>query len=140
MNNVKSISGLFELSIPDGWAFEQEESLASIYSEENGVGALQISTYIISTGTHIDIRSELLEYVRERISKDQASLVDKVIIYDSSAFIELIEDNSFWRYQIMFVSSALLLITYNCSASDAEIKNKDIDRIIKSIQIIGSEV
>jgi hypothetical protein len=132
-----SPSNFYNLQIPNDWTYEEEEdNLLTIYKRDNGVGALQISSYSISEDYVMDIEKELLELSAKYFKNFSIDGLKDFIKKDSnSASIETENSDSFRFFKIIFEKNKLLFITYNCDNSKKNIERLTIKHILNSVKI-----
>jgi hypothetical protein len=118
----------FEATFPDEWNVEKSDDLVSIYNASNGVGALQISSYIVPDPNIVKLDEELKGYLEQKYGEVNLKLLNKY------AWFSVIDDgNRYWHYWLLNKANILMFITYNCKSSDKSIEKGVVDRIIKSM-------
>ena|SRR5579863_2047561 len=128
----KSPSDCYQLIHPKSWEIEENENTISIYDAIKGVGAINITSYLIPQDYQFYVEKELIEFVdKEDIPQNgiKVILVDKKKI----AFLELEVEDRFWCYYVLFCNHKALFITYNCKAVD---KNKELDEVSQIVKTI----
>lgn len=118
------------LTIPNYWEYERSEECTSIYAPK-GYGALQISKYeknvSVTNKDLIDFGQTILNL---KTSLPEISVGDFVGI--SFSFNK---NKTHWIYWLLRKNNIMLAITYNCEKGDEGKEEKEIKRIIDSIEI-----
>lgn len=130
-----SPSSYYKLNLPDGWVFSENGDVVNFYDRVGGVGALQISSYLIDKGTNIDIASELTQILINEIGLGEKDIFTKIYVQNDVAYFTLLIDNRYWEYYLLFKNRKLLFITYNCSQTDRYAEKNVIDEIVQSISL-----
>jgi len=135
-NYYQSESNRYNITLPEGWIFEEDKNLASIFEPNNGKGVLQISSYETPIDYDINVKKELAEFVQSYF--EGLNFIEIIAgIQDQSqySFFELENENTHWAFWILYEAKSLLFITYNCEMLD---KGKEVIEIydtLSSIQI-----
>ena len=130
----KSPSDYYQLVHPGNWKIEENENTITIYDTLNGIGAINITSYMIPIDYEFFVEKELVEFVdNDEIIHNNIKVtqVDQTNI----AFLEFVIDNRYWQYYTLFCNHKALFITYNCNVVE---KNKELSlvkQIINSILI-----
>lgn len=140
MKLIKSPAGYYHFEIPNNWSYEVEDNLISVWDEEGGVGALQISSFLISKDYSMNLKMELAEFIQERTSKELDFILDNISYFEktNTVSMQLIKEGDFWKYQMMFQKDILLFITYNCTEENMHTEEEIVGDIIGSIVISGN--
>ena len=128
----KSQSDYYQLVRPKSWEIEEDENTISIYDAINGVGAINITSYLIPKDYQFDVKKELIEFV-DREDIPQNSIKTTFADHKKIASLELAIEDQYWRYYVLFCNHKALFITYNCRAVD---KNKELDEVSQIVESI----
>lgn len=129
----------YRLSLPANWVVEEGETITSFYAREDGVGALQISTFEVPPEAQVDLVNELLDFINEKEQDElkpdpgYKAIVQKgvniaMVDYATKGGRNYLEWFKFRRPQILF-------ITYNCKLEHIGIEKEIAKEIVKSIEI-----
>ena len=133
MRKYRSSSRYYELCIPDNWSYTEEGNIVSFNNEVCGVGAFQVSSYLIDKDQNIDVASELSNMLSDKIGVPKQDILPKISVTNNLAHFYFIDGEKYWEYYILFKNGKLLFITYNCQQTDNLVEKSIIDKIIHSI-------
>lgn len=128
---------LFNCNIPEEYRFEEDDGVLSIYNEENGVGALQITSYRIPNGYRFNIKDELIEFILSNDDTLKSKEIDKDIVLNNNSGVFQVKDNEgyWWKYWLLFRNNIAIFITYNCEIDYLKVEENVINKIVESISI-----
>ena len=135
MKRYVSPSQFYQLDIPIEWSYSEEDNLVSFYNDEDGVGTLQISSYLIDNNYEVDISLELAEFVAESQNIDKKKVLSSIKKRDNLVFYININNGAYWEYNMLLENGKLLFITYNCQEKNQFIEKNVRQRIVESIMI-----
>ncbi len=131
---MKYKSASWSINILDDWGLEESEDCVSIFSEENGVGVLQISSAKKEDG---EVSEDDLIDITKRNSED-IKKAEKVVLGDFQGFAwEHHNNNEYWRKLTLYTGKIVLFITYNCDSKDKDIENAEVDKMLHSLRLEG---
>lgn len=116
--------------MPDAWKANEEEDRVT-FTSESGVGALLISSYR-NNGKEVT-NDDLLHFAEDE-------LVAGVDLQNISCGefnglgISYLVDGNYWRKWWLWQGSALLYVTYNCSAEDHSVEEEAVNQIMNSLK------
>lgn len=113
---------------PAKWEVEKEGNLVSFYDAKDGLGALQVSHFIVDNPESIELGKELEEYIDNLPLEAKITTMDK---YAYSSFTD--EDSIFWEYWLFMKENTLFMFTYNCSEEDIGKEKAIVDSILGSV-------
>lgn len=136
MKQYISRAKFYSLNVPDTYEIEEDEGVVGIYDEVNGVGAINISSYKISTSYDFKIEAELLEFIQTNSGYNSSiELVNTEIRDNNYGRSEFTTDGTdYWIYWIKFKNQKSVFITYNCDYDDKDVESPLIYDIIESIE------
>ncbi len=117
-----------KLKIPNDWKSEESDGLVALYDPENGVGALQLSSYNIGAASPTDVSKELESYLEDKYE----NIVVKAIDGHAYSSVED-EDGIYWRYWLFLKDVIAIFVSYNCDKSDKGVEDSLVEKIIHSI-------
>jgi hypothetical protein len=129
-----SPSRYYQLEIPENWKVEEDENTISIYNEDEGLGAITITSYLIPETYSFDIRKELIDFVHNTIN-NQDDIKEYNLLEKKIAEIDIKNDKGLWRFVIVFSKQKALFITYNSDVVASDEINT-VSHIIASINMI----
>ena len=130
----KSPIGLYSLSFPENWKVEENQEFVTFSEPQNGVGALQISSY--STPEKQSSEELLLDYLSENgVVLDQSRIITKSLFGANVAHFEFIDLTWYRRVWFICRENYLLFVTYNCKIQSQNFERAQIERIIGSIRV-----
>ncbi|SFE45604.1 protein of unknown function [Chitinophaga sp. CF118] len=138
MTRYISNSNFYSLNVPDTYEIQEDDGVVGIYDEENGVGAINISSYQIPETYDFKMEAELMDFIAT--NSDYNSLVKLVNTeirdntYGKSEFTT--DGKDYWKYWLKFKNLKVIYITYNCDYDKKEIERNLIDKIVASIEIL----
>lgn len=130
------ISGIYSIAIPDGYLIEEDENTIGIYNEEDGVGTINITAYVIPASYDFVIEDELLDFVlsNKGVTKSTAFFIKEMESdYRGCEFVTA--DDRYWRYWLLYRNHKAVFCTYNCSVEDCSVEIDIIQSIIESIKV-----
>ena len=127
-------SRYYQLEIPENWKVEENENTISIYNEDEGLGAITITSYLIPETYSFDLRKELIDCVDNTIN-NQDGIKEYDLQEKQIAEIDIKNDKGLWRFVIVFSKQKALFITYNSDVVDSNEINT-VSHIIASINMI----
>jgi hypothetical protein len=136
-------AGWYELSLPDQWEVDEEDSPVAIW-QPDGAGALQITAEQLphhKSGDEMDcflalraflssVGHELDESSARRFSRDGMQGASTEYIGDGG------EEDVFWRVWFLTNQETLLFLTYACRKEDQDAERRPVDEIIDSLRLI----
>ena len=117
----------FSIAFPDNWTHEEDGNVLSVYDSNQGVGALQFSSYEVDDIASVDLKAELEDYVSDRHEKFSIQEVSGYAFCKSED-----EKGNIWKYWIFKRGSTLVFASYNCLKEDVGKEDAKIEAIIKS--------
>jgi hypothetical protein len=133
-NNVDL--GKFTVKIPVDWISTiNEDNVVSIYKENNGVGAFQITYFELPLNYELNLFDELYDFISSylpNITKDELPLIQEL---DNGLMIEnIISQERKWMFGMLNDHNKVIFFTYNAEANDFIIEESIIKDIIKGIR------
>jgi hypothetical protein len=134
-----SWTGWFSLELPDGWQHSQEGSVISLFNEDSGVGAIQISC-IKRKKSSAPAAAEAIQlakdYARQRGWDVQDGQIATYRVAGSPAaeftFTEYGDATAFWQVWHISEQTRAVFITYNSAPEDADKELSARQKIIRS--------
>lgn len=121
---------------PKRWKVEKENGILLLFNEFDGSGALNISSYEITTDYLFDMDVELRDFISSVVDCSIDFISDETIMRTKdSVATELSIKNTYWKFWVVFRNFKAVFISYNCDIDDREKVLQEITSIIKSIQI-----
>ena len=133
--------GWCSLHMPDGWVHEDDTETISIFRQQDGVGALQLS-FVRRIGLELHA-SEAGATLAKSYAKQRGWLLDddsiRITIVDRSfcaefEYVELGDDSTYWQVWHIVDSTRLVFATYLCAPSYAGIECEERKAIIASLR------
>ena len=115
-----------------GWEVEEDEDRVAFFASEDGVGALQISTY----WNHE--RSVTVEEVHDFASDEFGGkeVLEQVSCGDFSGLhITREVEQTHWRKWFLCAGSLMLFVTYNSSVGDRNKENATVDAVLNTLKL-----
>jgi hypothetical protein len=128
------------VALPNGWSNEADEDLISVFNEDDGVGALQISFALRSELKEPSSR-EAIELAKQFVKQrgwevPESSIVSCTIGLAPASEISLIDPSTgrFWRVWHLVSLKRVALVTYSCDPEEAEVEKQACDAIMESFR------
>jgi hypothetical protein len=129
--------GNFTLTIPKEWEADIDEGVLSIFKSDNGVGAIQISSYSLDLDAQFDLFDEFHELVTDTLTiqleknwaKEAKQLRDNFLIFETSVTSE----NKFFIVGLCEHKRSILFLTYNCILDDKNLEYNDVLSFFSSV-------
>jgi len=115
--------------LPGRVADEQPECVAFV--RDDGVGALQISSYEHASGT---IPAGDFDDFTEGEFPDDATLEPVTCGALSGVGVDYVADGNFWLKRWLHKGPLLVYATYNCDAADRALELSDVNRILATLK------
>lgn len=135
---IESVTGLFNLELPNNWFFEFEDSIYSIYCDDFQ-GVIQLSAYF-SESANFDIE-EILISKKNRFPEMEKT---KLNMYDSVLSIQLTDDNLIqysWITGIKGIRIFATLVTdYDNDSKEQLDRYKRAFNILNTIQLFSNKL
>ena len=136
MKKYKLKNKKISISYPKNWEIEEDNGLISIFDPMNGVGAIQISSYLKDEKSEINKKEELREYLRkEYLDLNADEIISKIQENNNFVYFEYTINDEFWQYRLFASKDTIVFITYNCEDQDKELEKDKINDIINAIAI-----
>lgn len=140
MKSYYSKSGWYKLSLPDGFAVDDEQIPISIYDAQEGVGTVQISVFEVED-VEVDLRVEIENFItsslgirREALPNFKIeTLADKRVIRVNGIHHE----NRCHLVWLIHQKRKVALITYNALCDDFAKEISRIEAIADSLELMG---
>ncbi len=133
---MKYESQWYSFDKPKKWKVENEDGVLLLFNEFDGYGALNISSYEITTDYVFHMDVELRDFVASVVEGSIDFISDEAIMRTKDTVAtELSIKNTYWKFWLIYEKCKALFISYNCDIEDREIEQQEISSIIKSIQI-----
>jgi hypothetical protein len=131
--------GFYSIDILPSWEISIDENdIAQIVKEENGLGAMQISSFHIPPEYPFNLFDELVDFTSKYIDKNTDAYKpynDLQIIPNGLMIDSIVEKEKQWVFAIIFSCNKAVLITYNSAIEDFYIELTSIKSMINSIKI-----
>jgi hypothetical protein len=120
----------WSIELAPGWFAEREVDCTSIWRED-GVGALQISTYKYDTGlTPVDDLSDLMSGA----FPDDTSIKSVTCGQFAGVGVEYEIDEKFWQKRWLTSGPLLVFVTYNSDAKDRAVEIEAINEMLATLK------
>ena len=127
-------SSWWSIDLLSGWAAdEQVECVAFV--RDDGVGALQISSYEHDSGT---VPAGDLDDFTEGEFPDGATLEPVTCGVLSGVGVDYVADGNFWLKRWLHKGTLLVYATYNCDAADRDYELPDVNRMLATLKSTGA--
>jgi hypothetical protein len=140
MNGTTGWKKFFSITLPNGWSNETDEDLISVFKEDDGVGALQISFALRSELNEPSSR-EAMELAKQFAEQQgwevpESSIVSRVIGLAPASELSLIDSSTarFWRVWHLVSLKRVALVTYSCDLEEAEVEKQACDAMMESFR------
>ena len=128
-------SGLYSVRYPQHWEVEEDEYCVTICDPQNGVGALQISTYRAPNPQNPG--EVLFEYLSShQITAEKAEIEVLNVGKKSMSTYDFVKNSSFKKLWFISHGRYLLFITYFCDAGNEDKESLIVREIVDSISIL----
>ena len=136
-NPLQIDNGNFTLTIPKHWETNVYDEILTIIKSDNGVGAIQISSYSIDSDVQFDLFDEFHELITETLNtpldenwaKDVKQLRENFLVFEATNQI----DDRFFISGFCEHNRSILFLTYNCSIADKNVEYKDVHSFLQNI-------
>jgi len=134
-------SGWCSLEIPEGWANEDRPDVVSIFREQDGVGALQLS--FARRARPESPTAEAVKAIAESYAVQRgwhlrdASIRLTTVDGSPCAEFEHVESNdegAYWHVWHILDSTRLVFVTYVCEPEDARVEQLERNSIVSSLR------
>lgn len=135
--------GWCSLEIPEGWTYEDRLDLVSIFREEDGVGALQLS-FARRERPEPPTSDTAIALAQAYAVQRGWRVLDKamrVIVVDGCPCVEFDHvqangENTYWQVWHILDHSRLAFVTYVCEPEDARVEQSERHAIVESFRWI----
>ncbi|WP_343307874.1 hypothetical protein AAHN97_12055 [Chitinophaga niabensis] len=137
MNEYKSKSNIFSIKVPASYLIEEGGNTISITDDKNGVGAINLSAYVIPATYNFDVGMELSDFVSSNENANNAeNLLAQVSAdnYEEKEFV--LEGQYYWKYWVLYKNNKAVFGTYNCNFSDRLVEKDIVKEMVDSINIL----
>ena len=135
--------GWCSLAIPEGWVHEDRSDIVSIFREDDGVGALQLSFARRTPPeppTPDAARTIAQSYAAQRgwRLRDEAIGLTTVDGSPCAAFdhVEVNGENTYWQVWHIRDGTRLVFVTYVCEPEEAGVEQSERNAIVASLRWI----
>lgn len=132
--------GWFSLTLPDDWSFSEENGVISIFNEDTGVGALQVSfarRKVQQKPTEKEARQLALDFASQRGWKLSEDAIQLLEISDSPASVFNFhddEDSSSWQIWHIVNDERVAFITYVCDPADFSVEEQTRRQMVETFR------
>jgi hypothetical protein len=116
--------GKFSLSVPLEYDCVDENDEVVIFNEENGRGSITISSYVVPSEYHFDLKAELLDF-----------RVEKNLVSGDRIWTDFIFKGKYWLISVIFRNNVAVFASYNSVDLEGNDELDIIKKIIDSIVI-----
>ncbi|MFN7688066.1 MAG: hypothetical protein ACK5OP_10075 [Sphingobacteriales bacterium] len=124
--------GKFSLSVPLEYDCVDENDEVVIFNEENGRGSITISSYVVPSEYHFDLKAELLDFIN---SIDPDVRVEKNLVSGDRIWTDFIFKGKYWLISVIFRNNVAVFASYNSVDLEGNDELDIIKKIIDSIVI-----
>jgi hypothetical protein len=138
MNSIQNIEiGKFTFKIPNGWSYQIDDGIFTIFDDKNGVGAIQISHFETPTERDIDVFDEFYDFISETIliTKNEYDFYNKIEeIKPDCLVIKLNLKDRFYIFCMFYYDYSVLFITYNCEIGLSGREETTLKKFLENIE------
>lgn len=134
----KYTSKIYSIKVPDHFVIEEQGDQVIMYDHDNGVGAINISSYVIPHTYDFKIEAELIDFVSSNEEYNLSTgLVYKEVEENRYAkCIFITAKKREWKYWLVYENNRAILITYNSNCNDANKESSIVKEIVSSVRIL----
>ena len=129
-----SLNNIYEIKLPKGYLINVDKEITTIYNEENGKGAISITTYKIPIEFFFDINVELRDFANS-IDKN-LNTQNLLLTVNQYAYSEFITEHKFWKIFVFFKNQNAVFMTYNCEIEHKNYEMNEVNNIAESLKIM----
>jgi hypothetical protein len=133
-NMVISPNKVYEIKLEDGYSFEEKNEAIVIFNEQNGYGAISITSYQIPAEYEFDKEKELKDFAVSINEKVNSQTLHVTI--NGHASSEFITNGEYWKIWTFFKNNYAVFGSYNCLENERGYEIGNINRIMQSLKIL----
>ena len=126
-------SGAYGVAIPRDWEFSLGKSALAIFRSVDGVGAINVSSFVktpLAPAQASSIMREILAGHRIDAEPQPIALSNAA----NAAFVQYEKGDFWWRAWIIVIGNRVVYATYNCRQSHKGEEDASVDEIVASIR------